>query len=52
VDIAPRVLDLGARWRWVDSFTPRPLYPPGKEPQYPMDRRLGGPQSWSGCGGV
>jgi len=22
--------------------------PPGKEPQYQLDRRLGGPQSWSG----
>jgi hypothetical protein len=21
---------------------------PGREPQYPLDRRLGGPQSWSG----
>jgi hypothetical protein len=21
------ILDLGARWRWVVSFTPRPLYP-------------------------
>jgi hypothetical protein len=27
----------------VISFTPRPLYP-----QYPLDRRLGGPQSRSG----
>jgi hypothetical protein len=25
--------------------------PPGKEPQYPLDRRLGGPQSQSGHGG-
>jgi hypothetical protein len=22
----------------------------GKRPWYPLDRRLGGPQSWSGCG--
>jgi hypothetical protein len=22
--------------------------PPGKDPQYPLDRNLGGPQSWSG----
>jgi hypothetical protein len=22
--------------------------PPGKDPWYPLDRRLGGPQSWSG----
>jgi hypothetical protein len=24
------------------------LYPRGKDPLYPLDRRLGGPQSWSG----
>jgi hypothetical protein len=28
--ITPRILDLSTRWRWVDSFTPRPLYPKGK----------------------
>jgi hypothetical protein len=49
--IAPRTLDLGTRWRWVVSFTPRPLYPPGKSSWYPLDRRLGGPQSRSGHGG-
>jgi len=27
---------------------PVALYPWGKDPQYPLDRRLGGPQSWSG----
>jgi len=27
-------------WRVV-SFTPRPLYPWGKNPQHPFDRRLG-----------
>jgi hypothetical protein len=31
----------------VVSFTPRPLYPRGKSPRYPLDRRLGGPQSRS-----
>jgi hypothetical protein len=51
VDIAPRILDLGTRWRWVVSFTPRPLYPQGKSPRYPLDRRLGGPQSRSGRSG-
>jgi hypothetical protein len=30
---------------------PQPLYPQGKSPWYPLDRRLGGPQSQSGCGG-
>jgi hypothetical protein len=29
----------------VVSFTPRPLYRRGKGPRYPLDRRLGGPQS-------
>jgi hypothetical protein len=32
----------------VVSFTPRPLYPQGKSPRYPLYRRLGGPQSQSG----
>jgi hypothetical protein len=49
--IAPRSLDLGTRWRWVDSFTPQPFYPQEKKPRYPLDRRLGGPQSRSGHGG-
>jgi hypothetical protein len=35
----------------VVSFTPLPLYPQGKSPWYPLDRRLGGPQSHSGGGG-
>jgi hypothetical protein len=29
------------------SFTPRPLYPRGRSPRYPLYRRLGGPQSRS-----
>jgi hypothetical protein len=32
------------------SFTPRPVYPQGKNSWYPLDRRLGGPQSHSGRG--
>jgi hypothetical protein len=36
-----RILALGTSWRWVVSFTPRPLYPRG-------ERRLGGPQNRSG----
>jgi hypothetical protein len=43
--------ELEARWRWVASFTPRPLYPQGNSPPFPLDRRLGGPQSRSGRGG-
>jgi hypothetical protein len=50
-DIAPGILDLGTRWRWVVSFTSRPLYPQGKRPWYQLDRRVGGPQNWSGPGG-
>jgi hypothetical protein len=49
--VAPRILNLGTTWRWLISFTPRPLYPQGKSPWYPLDRRLGGPQSRSGRGG-
>jgi hypothetical protein len=30
------------------SFTPPPLYPRGKRPRSPSDRKLGGPQSRSG----
>jgi len=36
--IVPRILDLGTRWRWVASFTPRPLYPQGKIRWYPLER--------------
>jgi hypothetical protein len=32
--IAPRILDVGTRWRWVVSFTPGPLYPQEKSPRY------------------
>jgi hypothetical protein len=35
----------------VVSFTPWPLYPQGKSPWYPLNRRLGGPQSRSGHSG-
>jgi hypothetical protein len=37
--IDPRFLDLGTSWRLVV----RSLYPWGKSPRYPLDRRLGGP---------
>jgi len=30
---------------------PWPLYSQRKSPWYPLDRRLGRPQSWSGYGG-
>lgn len=34
---------------WVISFVPLPLYPWKKSLRYQMNRRLGGPQSRSGC---
>ena len=37
----------GTRWGWGVSPTPRPPQPPGKT-QYPLCRRLGGPQGRSG----
>jgi len=42
---APQILKLSTRWRLVVSFTPQ-----GTCPWYPLTRRLGGPQSWSGHG--
>jgi len=39
--IAPYILNLGIRCRWVVSFTPRPLYPWGKNPQYPVGGWVG-----------
>jgi len=50
-DIMQRILALGTRRGWEVSFMPQPLYPWGKSLQYPLDRRLGGPQSWSGQSG-
>jgi hypothetical protein len=44
--IDPHFLGLNTSWRRVANFTPRPLYPWGKSPPYPLDK-LGGPQSWS-----
>jgi hypothetical protein len=35
----------------VVSFTTQPLYLQVKSPWYPLDRRLGGPQSHSSCSG-
>jgi hypothetical protein len=41
----PHFLDIGTSWKWAVSFTPRPLYLRGKNPRYPLDRRLGGPRT-------
>jgi hypothetical protein len=44
----PVILNTGITWREVVSFTPRLLYLRGKRPRYPVNRRVAGPQSWSG----
>jgi hypothetical protein len=38
--VDPRFLDLGTSWRRMVSFTPQPLYPQGKSPGYPLNRRV------------
>jgi hypothetical protein len=45
--IAPLFHDFGTRWGWVVIITPWPPLPPEKT-QYPLYRRLGGPQGRSG----
>jgi hypothetical protein len=40
--------NLGTSWKLLASFTPRPLHPRERKPRFPLDRRLGGPQSRSG----
>jgi hypothetical protein len=47
--ITPPTLNLGTRLRCVASFTPRLLYPLGKNRQYLLNRKLGGSHSQSGC---
>jgi len=44
--VAQRIFDFDTRWRWMGSFTPRPLYPQEEISWFPLD----GPQSRSGCG--
>jgi hypothetical protein len=46
--VTQHVSNLGTRWKSVVSFMPRRLYPLENNPQYPLDRRLGGPHSQSG----
>jgi hypothetical protein len=46
--IEPYFLSVGANLRWVFSFTYSSLYPQGKTPRCPLNRRLGGPQYRSG----
>jgi hypothetical protein len=46
------ILDLGTRWKCVVSFVPQLLHSWERSPPYPLDMRLGVPQSQSGCCGV
>jgi hypothetical protein len=48
VKYGSRVLNLGTGWRTVVGFIFLSFYPRGYSPRYPLDRRLGGPQSRSG----
>ena len=41
-------LGLSIGWRWMLSFIPKLLYPWGKNPWYPLNKRQVGPQSQSG----
>jgi hypothetical protein len=50
VQVYFHALNFGTRCRLV-IFTPRPLYSLRKSPRYPLEGRLGGPQSRSGQGG-
>jgi len=34
------------RWGGMLAIIQSPLFPHGKSPRYPLDRRLGEPQSW------
>jgi hypothetical protein len=45
---APHIINLSTTWRWMVSFMPQPLYSRVKSPQYSMDRRVVGLQSWIG----
>jgi hypothetical protein len=44
--IAPLIPDCCTEWRWVVCFVPKLLYLWGDHRWCPLNRRLGGPQSW------
>jgi hypothetical protein len=46
ISIVPRIPNVGTRLGWVVSSMTQSFYP-----QYPLNRKLGGPQSWTGCFG-
>ena len=43
---AALILNLDIRWKWVVAIMLRPFYP-WEAPQYLLNRRLAGPDSWS-----
>lgn len=43
--VAPPILQLGTRWRWVIDLMEQLPYPWGNDPQQVRSRRLGGPHS-------
>ena len=45
--VAPRILNLGTRLRWMFNYTPRSLYPIGKGSRNAFNRRLSRTQSQS-----
>jgi len=45
IGIAALNFNLSIRWECVTNFMPWPLYPQRKNPPYPWNRKLGGPQS-------
>jgi hypothetical protein len=49
--MAPRILNLGTRWGKLSVLRPGRFTPRGKSLQYPLDKRLDGPQSRSGGSG-
>jgi hypothetical protein len=49
--VAPRILNLGTKYRWMLISRPSRFIPWGKSPRYLMDRKLDWPQICSGRGG-
>jgi hypothetical protein len=41
----PLILNIGTGWMWVFNFYLQHLYSGGKNTQYPLNRRLGGPRA-------
>lgn len=47
--LGPLILNIGIAWRWVVSPMPQPISSWARIPWCPLNRRLDGPNSWSGC---